>query len=96
MNPEGLNLTLAGLKIDCSLCHCTATLETQFYLLCLKDFLTDSKRVLYESTGCTTYQNIFPLANTFAERENVRLGQSPTGTQMRSISTFFIHVWVCH
>ena len=30
------------------------------------------------------YQNIFPLANTFAKRENVRLGQSPTGTQMRS------------
>ena len=32
------------------------------------------------------YQNIFPLANTFAKRENVRLGQSPTGTQMVSIT----------
>ena len=30
------------------------------------------------------YQNIFPLANTFAKRENVRPGQSPTGTQMVS------------
>ena len=37
----------------------------------------------------TKYQNIFPLANTFAKRENVRPGQSPTGTQMRRISTFF-------
>ena len=35
------------------------------------------------------YQNIFPLANTFAKRENVRLGQSPTGTQMRSITALF-------
>ena len=34
------------------------------------------------------YQNIFPLANTFAKRENVRPGQSPIGTQMRSFYTF--------
>ena len=42
------------------------------------------------------YQNIFPLANIFAKRENVRLGQSPTGIQMVSINTFFIGAWVCH
>ena len=35
------------------------------------------------------YQNIFPLANTFAERENVTPGQPPTATQMVSINTFF-------
>ena len=40
------------------------------------------------------YQNIFLLANTFDQRENVRLGQSPIGTQMRSISTFFNGAWV--
>ena len=38
------------------------------------------------------YQNIFPLANTFAKRENVRPGQSPIGTQMVSINTFLGHV----
>ena len=35
------------------------------------------------------YQNIFPLANTFAKRENVRPGQPPTGTQMRSFRHFY-------
>ena len=42
-----------------------------------------------ESLG-RLYQNIFPLANTFAKRENVRPGQPPTGTQMRSINTFLV------
>ena len=42
------------------------------------------------------YQNIFPLANTFAKRENVRLGQSPIGTQMVSINTFLGGVWPRH
>ena len=44
----------------------------------------------------TWYQNIFHLANTFAKRENVRLGQSPTGTQMVSISTFLVGAWPRH
>ena len=39
--------------------------------------------------GILWYQNIFPLANTFAKRENVRPGQSPTGTQMVSITALF-------
>ena len=38
------------------------------------------------------YQNIFPLANTFAKRENVRPGQPPTGTQMVRIRAFFIRL----
>ena len=42
------------------------------------------------------YQNIFPLANTFAKRENVRPGQSPTGTQMVSITTFFYQACARH
>ena len=42
------------------------------------------------------YQNIFPLANTFAKRENVRLGQSPKGTQMVSFWTFLYGVWARH
>ena len=44
----------------------------------------------------TRYQSIFPLANTFAKRENVRPGQPPTGTQMVSFRTFFVGVWLCH
>ena len=47
-------------------------------------------------TPNSKYQNIFPLANTFAKRENVRLGQSPTGTQMVSISTFLNQAWARH
>ena len=35
------------------------------------------------------YQNIFLLANTFAKRENVRLGQSPIGTRNEEFSGTF-------
>ena len=37
------------------------------------------------------YQNIFPLANTFSKRENVRSGQSPIGTQMMSFRSDNFH-----
>ena len=46
-------------------------------------------RKMFKLNGYPEYQNIFPLENTFAKRENVRLGQSPIGTQMRSFNTFF-------
>ena len=34
------------------------------------------------------FQNIFPLANSFAKWGNVRCWQAPYGTQMARISTF--------
>ena len=40
------------------------------------------------------YQSIFPLANTFAKRENVRLGQSRTGTQMVSFTALLYGAWL--
>ena len=36
------------------------------------------------------FQNIFPLANSFAKWENVRRWQAPYGTEMGKISTFLI------
>ena len=53
-----------------------------------KHFHTRSENKEFTTYFHSLYQNIFPLANTFAKRENVRPGQSPTGTQMVSITGF--------
>ena len=63
--------------------------------VCYSPWSNENNRDLkFDTQGL--YQNIFPLANTFAKRENVRPGQSPTGTQMVSITALFGQAWPRH
>ena len=66
-----------------------------FFFLASYDNVLNFTR-LFVITFTAVYQNIFPLANTFAKRENVMPGQPPTGTQMRSFRGLFIQACARH
>ena len=92
VNSEGLPMSTLGdtTKFTCSM-HDTYVCEFRIELYsgrARKSQNFDWLILKLSFLANLKFQNIFPLANSFAKWENVRRWQAPYGTRVRRISTF--------